>query len=53
MGAGKEEYKAAANKLPSNRTPAEQALVDDAYSNGMVDITNLDHAAGGVQKYGA
>lgn len=39
------EYEEAAKKLPSNRTVADQALVDDAYKSGMVDIKNLDHAA--------
>lgn len=48
--AGTEEYRAAANKLPKNRTSEEQALVDNAYSNGMTEIKNLDHAAKETQR---
>lgn len=39
----KQEYLAAANKLPANRTAAEQALVDRG--SNMQEVRNADHAA--------
>lgn len=43
--ATKKEFEDAARRLPSNRSPREQALVDEAHRNGMTDIKNLDHEA--------
>jgi hypothetical protein len=41
--ATKDQYLNAAKKLPSNRSTAEQALVDKG--SNMQDVRNADHAA--------
>lgn len=41
--ASKDEYKDAARKGASERSPREQSLVDKAYSTGMTDVKNIDH----------
>ena len=48
--ASKSDYENAAKKLPSNRSVGEQALVDKAYSVGMTNVKNLDHAAKRYEK---
>lgn len=42
--AGIEEYRNAANTAPSQRSSTQQALVNEAYKNGMTEIKNIDHA---------
>lgn len=41
--ATQEQYRNAARKLPKDRTPHEQALVDKG--RNMQDVRNLDHDA--------
>lgn len=39
----KSDYLNAAKKTPSQRSAAEQHLVDNAYKHGMTDIKNADY----------
>jgi len=43
--ATEQQYRDAANKLPKNRTAAEQALVDKGIRANMQSVKNADHEA--------
>ena len=49
-----QDYLDAADKAPSERTDAEKALVSEAYSKGMTNVKNADHATKNrVKTYGS